>query len=469
MSKNIASYEYAQKNSPNSKELDWFKLIEKKDFKSALDILEKKTELSVLEKLWWIRCQLNLKLLPASTLVSPLEQAYDKITEEHKALAASTYLATCESLINKKQSRLSVLTSKKAFQLLEEQEIAVIYADCLKNEIKEARDKKQTTSYISELESELENLEKDTFNTEYGLEKNKEELEDISRAISEKDTAQEEIAKIAHSKENTKKSFPLAYILAGLLLILLGFSYNFIFTKEQNQLARVDYNIKVPQPLSPKIALPKIDSNLDARELETLEKRKILNNDTKSPNLKILEDVQKRITSLNTNTESIEKANDEEEKEEEVLLSEQEEPISNSTPLEDSEDITSGAKDYSEEIDLEPIPKEKIPNLSPETNSKPELIDQSPKRVESRKINPRLPKASKGIKAYDVREFDPPLKYKTITSTEVLSSPSLLSNSLARLKLDTHVQVIRKIGLWLEIRSTQGRIGYIYAQDASKL
>ena len=464
MNKNIASYEYALKNTlnstSNSNELDWFKSIEKKDFKSALDILEKKSELSVHEKLWWIRSQLNLKLLPASTLVSPLEQVYEKITEENKTLAASTYLATCQSLINKKQSRLSVLTSKRAFELLKDPSIAQIYKDCLKNEIAEAREKKQTTSYISELETELENLEKNNLastnkytlgaeTSATGGNRSLKSNETTNKEVTLKEVAQEKIAQKATSKQ--KKSFPFGYILAGLFFILLGLSYNFIFTKEQNHLARLDYNIKVPQPLSPKI----LPSEIEAQDT----KQKEIKGDKQTNNLENnLETVEKRITSLNTNVEDENLENRIEDTAEE-----------NDTPDNYNEKVISKAEDYSEEIDLEPIPKEKIPDITKNRPSRPELIDQSPKRVESRRVSPSLPSASKGIKAYNVEEFDPPLKYKTITSTEVLSSPSLLSNSLARLKLDTHVLVTKKLGLWLEIRSTQGRIGYIYAQDASEI
>ena len=464
MNKNIASYEYAFNHSSACKGLDWFKLIEKKDFKSALEILEKKNELSVPEKLWWIRCQLNLKLLPASTLVSPLEQTYDKTTEEEKNLSASTYLATCKSLINRKQSRLSVLTSKKAFELLKEQETAEVYKDCLKNEIKDAREKKQKTSYISELETELEKLEKSSYanhsTNEYtlGKEVKKDSLDQQSNeqrlvSIKEDETTSLETTPLktkASKKVASKRSFPLGYILAGLLFILLGLSYNFIFTKEENLLARIDYNIKVPQPLAPNI---KIDSKALSSQTE-IEETNLSSNSS-------LKDVEKRITSLNTNEQTVREVIEETVEEVTTDQDNTEKSTLNSNNINSNIDST---EDYSEEIDLEPIPKEKIPDISPRKTNRPELIEQSPRRVA-----PSLPKASKGIKTYDVEEFDPALKYRTITSTEVLSAPSLLSNSLARLNSDTHILVVKKIGLWLEIRSTQGNIGYIYAQDASEL
>lgn len=70
------------------------------------------------------------------------------------------------------------------------------------------------------------------------------------------------------------------------------------------------------------------------------------------------------------------------------------------------------------------------------------------------------------VRAYRVEKLDEPVLYKTITATNVLAAPSLLAASVARLGPDTSVQVVTKIGQWLELRSTGGRRGYIYAQDA---
>lgn len=70
------------------------------------------------------------------------------------------------------------------------------------------------------------------------------------------------------------------------------------------------------------------------------------------------------------------------------------------------------------------------------------------------------------VRAYPVERMDGPLIYRTITATNVLAAPSLLAASIARLAPDTSIQVVSKVGQWLELRSTGGRRGYIYAQDA---
>jgi hypothetical protein len=67
----------------------------------------------------------------------------------------------------------------------------------------------------------------------------------------------------------------------------------------------------------------------------------------------------------------------------------------------------------------------------------------------------------------EAENYDPPRLFRTITPTEVLAAPSLLAKSLARLEAETPVHVTRKMGHWLELRSTGGNVGYIYAQDAN--
>lgn len=86
----------------------------------------------------------------------------------------------------------------------------------------------------------------------------------------------------------------------------------------------------------------------------------------------------------------------------------------------------------------------------------------------------QLPPSSRSLdgsplRPYEVEQFNPPLRYETLTSTEVLAAPSLLARSLARLEPKTPVDVKARMGLWLELRSTGGNVGYIYAQDAMPL
>jgi len=73
------------------------------------------------------------------------------------------------------------------------------------------------------------------------------------------------------------------------------------------------------------------------------------------------------------------------------------------------------------------------------------------------------------LRSYEVQQYEEPRLYKTLVPTNVLSAPSLLSTAVSRLDRDTTVQVVSKMGQWLELRSTQGRRGYIFAQDAEEI
>jgi hypothetical protein len=70
------------------------------------------------------------------------------------------------------------------------------------------------------------------------------------------------------------------------------------------------------------------------------------------------------------------------------------------------------------------------------------------------------------LQAYEVERFNQPLIFKTIASTNVLSAPSVLGTAIARLDTNATIQVTSRMGQWLQVRSTGGRTGYIYAQDA---
>ena len=72
------------------------------------------------------------------------------------------------------------------------------------------------------------------------------------------------------------------------------------------------------------------------------------------------------------------------------------------------------------------------------------------------------------LRAYPVDQLPAPVLYKVIAQTKVLSAPSVLANPLGELKPDAVVQVTSRMGRWLEIQSTGGRRGFIYAQDAAE-
>jgi hypothetical protein len=78
----------------------------------------------------------------------------------------------------------------------------------------------------------------------------------------------------------------------------------------------------------------------------------------------------------------------------------------------------------------------------------------------------RNPSGKGYVRAYPVEQYPAPARFRTITKTKVLSSPSMTANTLTELKAGSNIQVVARMGIWLELRSTGGRKGYIYVQDA---
>ena len=72
------------------------------------------------------------------------------------------------------------------------------------------------------------------------------------------------------------------------------------------------------------------------------------------------------------------------------------------------------------------------------------------------------------VRSYEVQKYPEPMLFKTIASTQVLSAPSFLATSIARLEPETSIQVVSRMGQWLELRSIGGRRGFILAQDAQE-
>lgn len=72
------------------------------------------------------------------------------------------------------------------------------------------------------------------------------------------------------------------------------------------------------------------------------------------------------------------------------------------------------------------------------------------------------------VRSYEVQRYPEPVLFRTIASTQVLSAPSFLATSIARLAPDTSIQVVSRMGQWLELRSIGGARGFILAQDAKE-
>lgn len=72
------------------------------------------------------------------------------------------------------------------------------------------------------------------------------------------------------------------------------------------------------------------------------------------------------------------------------------------------------------------------------------------------------------IKNDEAEYFNPPLVFETTSATNVLSAPTYFSPSITRLHAKSLVEVTARLGIWLEIKSNAGQIGYILEQDTIK-
>ena len=458
---NLAEDKTALEFTPNnsgSNSTEWLEQIRSKDFNAALlklDALLNTNNSSLLERLWWIRCQLNLNLLPASTLTSPLEEIFPNALQNSDCagLAITTFYKAGKSLSEKNQSRLSLLMLERASSVSEKysilsaelkNELQQAHHNAIETEIKNAQLKKESITYISELEAKLAKIKKSP--EKKVAEKKKSEWTNNSESTQLPEKTADETPIL-----NSNNRFNYRPYIIALILLLAGY---FVFTSKyrapDDQLA-ISLPLPNLEPINPML---------------TFETKK-----------SVLSGVEQRIASLG-------KASSES-----SALSSSSSDGVDSQALEDANKIDVPTPTEEEELESisgttpgeEQIPQAKIPRLDPKTigASKVDTVDQSPRRAgiepslpDILNNEPRIPEGKtldgKVLQSYEVEQFNPPLRYSTIAATEVLSAPSLLSKSLARLETDTHVDVTKKMGLWLEIRSTGGRIGYIYAQDAEE-
>ncbi|MBX7144412.1 MAG: hypothetical protein K1X79_08190 [Oligoflexia bacterium] len=73
---------------------------------------------------------------------------------------------------------------------------------------------------------------------------------------------------------------------------------------------------------------------------------------------------------------------------------------------------------------------------------------------------------SAGVRPMPVDKFSSEKTYVVITRTKVMTRPSFKTTSLAELEVGDRVRVSAQIGPWLLLRSKRGDSGYILAQDA---
>ena len=474
--------------------LPWADEIRQGRFSEALSLVE--NELSRTPdcpgtKLWWVRCQLELERLPAAALTSPLEEIADKLNElpELHLLACGSFLSLALVLQEKNQARLALamLERGKNFAvsagLADEdlRQLTQLLVDLLQEELKRAQLRRESKKYVASLEDKLEAEKRNLSGKKKAPEKQERPAKLSAKSVlvagmsdavhAAKDdwqvggegAVEEQKDPLSGSKENPSPQEPRRVLtsltlLAALCIIgLLGWRY---------------FSQASAAALESRLAM-----NLSLLEGNNLE-MPVLRQITAKAARTSLDAVGKRLELL-----TVKKENKDEVKPGPAPSAAGEIDREALNPAHAAK-LPKPAKGEEEELESlggpdstrNDIKLNKVPYLDPEklAKTKVEDIGSSPRKApvpESIRNGGEAPGGERALngsplQAYEVNKFDPPLRYRTLTATEVLSAPSLLAASLARLDQNTPVDVTARMGQWLELRSTAGRIGYIYAQDA---
>ncbi len=485
----IASHTQAVLKS--EKDSSWVEALREGNFTRALTELEREGLPNARERLWWIRSQLELKKVPLGVLTSPLEETFSEMKEDQalEELLVVTLLSIATDGFLRDQRRLALIMLTRAFQLVhtsihfksaEKETIRTELKTHLSKELHELKAQTETVpkkklqvqkDYIHLLEMQLAEIEAikivASSKPEAALpqtpRKEKISKQFTSKSIIEHGT-RDEIPVSAHAEIAASKNKANAMIVVGLVLSCAALLFFFWSRSREGLRDRLAMATKAPN--SGELLAPEIHGF-----------------DFKSVGL---------ITSPATSFENIQSSLDKLSKNEKSELP----PPSSPPEVEVEKESSTDAATSTSKGEHRDAPKQEVAVL-PEEDKKAPLLDPaklSETKVEAlgetfpsgsgvggrvvRGPDGRLygppPHRSGGareldgqeLRGYEVNRFEPPKPYRTITETQVLEAPSLVAPSLSQLEANAKVQAVAQIGRWLEIRSTGGRVGYIYAQDA---
>ena len=473
----------------------WLLAFSKENYQECVELLDSilaSEPDNMLAKLVWIRAHLGARQLPTTALCAPLEEAALSSDSEPQltAFRKALFLQATFALSASSQSRLSWSMMEKALSISPTLESASIseelhtYAiELLQQEIERAQQKRESTDYINSLQSTKDNLAETLkkISKEVSMQASHATQSESSPAkppvtsLSAKDIAQN--APSASSQETTPETAQsgkswLFYSLALIVVISGALSY-FITPKlvAHRSTPAIQLALRKPDKLIP----PKLEISRNA------------------PLDKKLESVGRRLQELaedsETNTKTVPNNNNSDEVDSEALNPENAKHLKTPITPQNDELVALGGESQSDEN----IPSFDSSGISNTTTNSVESIGSNSRGnpIPSAALGSKLKVDTKGrvfgpssnldranpgkqrtaldgspLRSYEVKQFSPPKLFKTITATRVLSAPSILSTTLAELPENTPIHVSAQMGRWLELRSTGGRVGYIFSQDA---
>ena len=428
-------------------------------------LIEEPTNLPA--RLWWVQCQSELGAVPASALSAPLEEITPQLRETNALYESSiaAYVRVALRLLEKKQTKLAVVLLERAFEFSKlgrsvphevREEIRSVLLDVLTQEIERADLKRESKSYLSALEKKSSDLKAEKLvppkasGPEKRERKNSGALSSASlleAAIDRKNEVLEE-AIVPNLEQGLTVAGPthtraaLLISLCGALLIGLGV----YLTTESKE-----------EPLSEIFAVNLLPSGVPS---------------LKMPTLAFAESAGVGLEFVTRRLERLKESKKEEGKTE---------PLAWNGPTPVPTVIPTSPPPPKQELSRED--RAKLPEMNPDKlagavieslgsaagrNSVEGVMKGPDGRIYGpppTDLSARSLDGSK-IKPVEVEQLSQPQLYRVIAPTSVFSAPSVVAQSVARLEPRARVQVVAKLGKWLELRSAGGRKGYIYAQDA---
>lgn len=407
--------------------------LERQDYSAALELLEARLIESpavVENRLGWVECQLALATVPLTALSAPLEELFPAALEmpDVRPFASRTFVAVASKLVQRRQLRLAVVILEHALALSVgadwRGQLVNATLFVMRQELERAEIKRESKAYAAALRERIEKLEKDALTQEPPPRQEKERALFTSKAIVEaalllEDTAPETAA-VLERKERTSW-FRAGLFVGGALAVLAGLGW-----------------LLLPQETPEEISDRLVDGvRLPAAEVSMLPETDF----APLSNQVSLDELRKRLESKPPVTV----------------------PTPADTPVTVAVVVPTAAPNSKPKNNSLPPPKVDADRLA---RTRVEDLGTTPPVREGH--NDRALDGSP-LRSYEVEQFPEPLNYKIIARTQVMSAPSVVAASLAQLEPDAKVQVVSRMGRWLELRSLAGRRGFIYAQDAVQI
>jgi len=504
----------------------WSESYRKRDFLTALSAVEtaiSESPDSVECRLWWTLIQLEIGSVPLGALASPLVELLPALREnrELSELAIHVALSLAGKLSERGQLRLGATLAEAAYELgTESDEISAQEKEDLRNysihyyeeELSRARNRRESKEYIARIEKRIEERKslalslpsetkkprtrKNSLNSKALFEQAlSQEIDDskkvdsaVTPAVSDGGGAMGVQSKESLSTKDEHGSFepfvldhspkrwrPFVTLSAGAALLLVPliwgkqlreFFHPTVFGEPGLLLAMNTSGPALGTPLMPSLELNGHDvlsrkmQNINSSLAQVGER---LRNIGEKPAADSEVD-QAALAASEQQLSKVEKKSEDEL----VPLDGPKQPVEarldpRKTPRLEPNEVKNTPV---EDLGRAPLPRDEAPQLKVGADGRlyGPPSDQDP-AAGNRSSEARALDGSP-LRSYEVHDFSNPKLYRTIVATNVLSAPSLLSVAVTRLEPNTSIQVVSHMGQWLELRSTQGRRGYIFAQDA---